>query len=33
MKGLGNMKKLAFILAVLTAVPAFAEEYWDDGYD
>lgn len=33
MKGLGNMKKLAFILAVLTAVPACAEEYWDDGYD
>ncbi len=27
------MKKLAFILAVLTTMPAMAEEYWDDGYD
>lgn len=26
------MKKLAFILAILTTMPAFAEEYWDDGY-
>ncbi len=27
------MKKLAFVLAILTAMPAFAEEYWDDGYN
>lgn len=26
------MKKLAFILAILTAMPAVAEEYWDDDY-
>lgn len=27
------MKKLAFVLAILTTMPAFAEEYWDDGYN
>ena len=27
------MKKLAFVLAFLTTMPAFAEEYWDDGYN
>lgn len=27
------MKKLAFVLAVLTTMPAVAEEYWDDGYN
>ena len=27
------MKKLAFMLAVLTALPAVANDYWDEGYD
>lgn len=27
------MKKLAFMLAVLTTLPAMANDYWDDGYD
>ena len=27
------MKKFAFLLAIFAAMPAMAEEYWDDGYD
>lgn len=27
------MKKLAFILAIMTALPAMAQDYWGDGYD